>query len=124
MHARFENPLETRLAEVLIGALFPCDLGDGIEVLHDVEMIEIEMECDLGEDAWDSTPYEKIELVFEAVVMPFEDLSKREPVMLDLGSYERNAASDTVPFETFEPSMPFVRIVESVLNETVPYPRL
>jgi len=116
--------LETRLAEVLIGALFPCDLGDGIEVLHDVEMIEIEMECDLGEDAWDSTPYEKIELIFEAVAMPFEDLSKRESIALDLAAYERNSATDTMPFETFEPSVPFVRIVDSVLNETVPYPRL
>ena len=116
--------LENRLAEVLMGALFPCDLGDGIEVIHDVEMIELEMECDLGEDAWDSTPYEKIELIFEAVMMPVDDLSARERVALDLEAYERSAINDTVPFETFEPSLPFVRIVESVLNETVPYPRI
>ena len=116
--------LETRLAEVLMGALFPCDLGDGIEVVHDVEMIELEMECDLGEDAWDSTPYEKIELIFEAVAAPFEDFSARERVALDLEAYERSSVTDTLPFETYEPSLPFVRIVDSVLNETVPYPRL
>src|SRR5512135_1842799 len=57
MHVRTESALETRLAEALMSALYPCDLGDGIEVLHDVEeQIEIEMDCDLGDDAWDSAP--------------------------------------------------------------------
>ena len=42
--------LETRLAELMMAQLDPCDLGDGIEVVHDVEAIEIEMECDLGDD--------------------------------------------------------------------------
>jgi hypothetical protein len=41
--------LETRLAELLMSQLLPCDLGDGIEVLHDVESIEVEMECDLDD---------------------------------------------------------------------------
>jgi len=31
--------------------LAPCDLGDGIEVVHDVEdAVEIEMECDVDEE--------------------------------------------------------------------------
>lgn len=29
--------------------LDPCDLGDGIEVVHDVEALEVEMECDLAD---------------------------------------------------------------------------
>lgn len=32
-------------------AMFPCDLGDGIEVVHDVETIEVEMECDVDDHA-------------------------------------------------------------------------
>lgn len=43
--------LENRLAEVAMAALAPCDLGDGIEVVHDVEKLEIEMDCDLAEVA-------------------------------------------------------------------------
>ena len=43
--------LEARLAEVLMSALAPCDLGDGIEVVHDVEAIEVEMECALDDEA-------------------------------------------------------------------------
>jgi hypothetical protein len=43
--------LEVRLAELVMHQLAPCDLGDGIEVVHDVERLEIEMECDLGDDA-------------------------------------------------------------------------
>ncbi|HEY5927060.1 MAG TPA: hypothetical protein VIV11_35475 [Kofleriaceae bacterium] len=43
--------LETRLAELLLSNLAPCDLGDGIEVVHDVEDdVEIEMDCDLEDD--------------------------------------------------------------------------
>jgi len=64
---QIRNPaLETRLAESLMFALFPCDLGDGIEVVHDVEHIEIELDCDVGEDGWYSAPYERIEIEFEA----------------------------------------------------------
>jgi hypothetical protein len=65
--------LESRIAEVLMGALSPCDLGDSIEVVHDVETIEIEMDCDLAdppvaEDVGTqqfvrfSAPYERIEI--------------------------------------------------------------
>lgn len=43
--------LETRLAELVMHQLAPCDLGDGIEVVHDVERLEIEMDCDLSDDA-------------------------------------------------------------------------
>jgi hypothetical protein len=43
------SPLETRLAELLMAQLSPCDLGDGIEVVHDVEAVEIEMECDVDD---------------------------------------------------------------------------
>jgi hypothetical protein len=68
--------LETRLAEIAMNALAPCDLGDGIEVVHDVETVEIEMDCDLEiELAPDevlthqfvrfSAPYERIELQFD-----------------------------------------------------------
>jgi hypothetical protein len=44
------NMLENRLLEVLMGALSPCDLGDGIEVVHDVEAVEIEMDCVVDDD--------------------------------------------------------------------------
>jgi hypothetical protein len=42
--------LESRLAEVLMSALSPCDLGDGIEVVHDTETLEVEMECSVDEE--------------------------------------------------------------------------
>jgi hypothetical protein len=84
--------LQTRLAELLMAQLAPCDLGDGIEVVHDVEAVEIEMDCDVDDDdpedvantirfARDalgsdelgthqcvrySAPYERIELVVDA----------------------------------------------------------
>lgn len=29
--------------------LVRCDLGDGVEVIHDVESIEVEMECDVDD---------------------------------------------------------------------------
>lgn len=45
------EPLESRLAEVLMSALSPCDLGDGIEVVHDVETLEVELECMVDDDA-------------------------------------------------------------------------
>jgi hypothetical protein len=64
--------LESRIAETVMAALMPCDLGDGIEVIHDVETLEITMDCDLRapeeEDLCTqqfvrfSAPYERIEL--------------------------------------------------------------
>jgi hypothetical protein len=41
--------LEDRIAELAMAALAPCDLGDGIEVVHDVEKLEIEMDCDIAD---------------------------------------------------------------------------
>ena len=41
--------LETRLSELVMSALDPCDLGDGIEVLHDVEAVDVEMECSIDD---------------------------------------------------------------------------
>lgn len=49
MHRPTESTLESRLVEVAMRALFPCDLGDGIEVVHDVEVIQVEMDCDLDD---------------------------------------------------------------------------
>jgi hypothetical protein len=106
MHPR--TALETRLAEALMGALFPCDLGDGIEVVHDVEQIEIEMDCNLDEDAWQSAPYEKIEILFEtAPALPFEDIAA---ALLDPNAIERSPVWDTLPFTPCD------------VDETVPYP--
>src|SRR5262245_58504689 len=42
--------LEIHLTEVLMRELARCDLGDGIEVIHDVEAVEVEMDCDLEDD--------------------------------------------------------------------------
>jgi hypothetical protein len=109
---RKESALEARLAEALMFALFPCDLGDGIEVVHDVEQIEIELDCDLDDDAWYSTPYETIEIRFEpaAVAPVFETVDVRE-----LAAIERSPVWDTLPFAPIEPSD---------LHHTIPYPRI
>lgn len=42
--------LEARIAEVLMSALSPCDLGDGIEVVHETETLEVEMECSFDDE--------------------------------------------------------------------------
>jgi hypothetical protein len=107
MHPRAESPLQTRIAEVVMSALFPCDLGDGIEVVHDVEVLEIEMVCDLDDDSWYSAPYERIEIQLDpaAVAPAIEDLSSRERIaalsMLD--TVERSAVWDTLPFAPYDP---------------------
>lgn len=71
--------LELLLADLLMRDAFPCDLGDGIEVIHEVETLEIEMDCDLDDEPhrWfdeafassithpfvrESAPYERIEI--------------------------------------------------------------
>lgn len=59
--------LENRLAELMMAQLAPCDLGDGIEVVHDVEDIEIELECDLGDAAQDDAADRTLELSREAI---------------------------------------------------------
>jgi hypothetical protein len=44
------NGLQTRIAELELSVLFPCDLGDGIEVVHDVEeAIEVELDCSVDD---------------------------------------------------------------------------
>jgi hypothetical protein len=43
-------PLAAKIDEVMMSALMPCDLGDGIEVVHDVESVEVELECALDDD--------------------------------------------------------------------------
>jgi hypothetical protein len=70
--------LETRLAELVMSALSPCDLGDGIEVVHEVETIEVELECSFDDDTLVddelgthqfvrfSAPYERIEVQIDA----------------------------------------------------------
>jgi hypothetical protein len=107
MHCATEA-LEARLAEVLMWALFPCDLGDGIEVVHEVEQIEIEMDCDVEDDPAYSAPYERIELVFASnwvATLAMPDGSAFEPL----------PSTDTLPFAPFEPSQ--------LMTETTPYPR-
>jgi hypothetical protein len=93
--------LEARLAAVSLGNLDPCDLGDGIDVIHDVEMIEVEMECDL-----ESAPYERIEV--HSGVAPLDDTKPSAYVAayvasLDLGAYVRSPIMDTLPFALEEP---------------------
>ena len=55
--------LETRLTEVLMGALAPCDLGDGIEVVHDVEdAVEVEMECAVDDEDDEPAPSDTVKM--------------------------------------------------------------
>jgi len=135
MPFRTESALEIHLAELSMRDFFPCDLGDGIEVIHDVELVEIEMDC--ADD--DSAPYESIEIDYlpEPIVHAVEE---RAVVELGLNGFVRSPVWDTLPFSPFEPSavlakgtgpvacvddpdavqtMPFAR----VLAETVPYPK-
>lgn len=86
--------LEARLAEAVLRDLFPCDLGDTIEVVHDVEVLEIELECEVEP----SEAYDKLELDPPQVS---EDLA-------------------TARFaRVLEPAL-----VRETLAETVPYPRI
>jgi hypothetical protein len=50
MATRSTSSLETTLMDVLMAELAPCDLGKGIEVIHDVEAVEIEMDCEIEID--------------------------------------------------------------------------
>ncbi len=50
--------LQTRIAELELSVLFPCDLGDGIEVVHDVEAIEVELDCSLDDTRDDDAEVE------------------------------------------------------------------
>lgn len=60
--------LQSRLTELMMAQLDPCDLGDGIEVVHDVEdQIEISMECDLGGDDEPAEVDQTLELTRDAI---------------------------------------------------------
>lgn len=88
--------LETRLAELLMNQLVPCDLGDGIEVVHDVESLEVEMECDLSDNApvedrraQDASDADQtIEMTREAIDALVEDIGTHELVRFS-APYER-----------------------------------
>lgn len=113
MYAPSSAALEARLAEVVMRDLFPCDLGDATEVVHAIEVFEIEMECDVEH----SEAYETLELVWP--------------------DCERSPICDTLPFAPYEPpevaedlaTSRFARVldpalVRDTLAETVPYPRI
>lgn len=88
--------LETRLAELVMQQLMPCDLGDGIEVVHDVESLEVEMECDLSDEAPAEAPRgfegadaaRTLELTREAIEALAEDGATHEFVRFS-APYER-----------------------------------
>jgi len=138
MQPRTRSALEIRLAELPMRDFFPCDLGDDIEVIHDVELVEIEMDCD-DLDLDFSAPYESIEIEHPPAVIA---AAVEERAVLDVGpnAFVRSPIWDTMPFSPFEPSavlakgtgpvaclpdldaaqtVPFVRAAV----ETVPYPK-
>jgi hypothetical protein len=86
--------LESRLAELMMGDLAPCDLGDGIEVIHDVEAVEIEMDCALEDDETPDDLGNTIKFAREDDIgthgfvrhsAPYE----RIEIQLDAGAYRR-----------------------------------
>lgn len=113
--------------------LVPCDLGDGIEVIHDVELIEVEMECDVEDEA---AYYESIEIDHgpDAAVPVIAALERMAALGFDASAVVRSPVWDTLPFSPFETAelatgsgpvvsesaqtVPFVRVE----SETVPYP--
>lgn len=88
--------LKTRLAELLMDQLAPCDLGHGIEVIHDVDSLEVEMECDLSDDTPVEDPRaheasdaaQTLELTREAIDVIVEDVGTHEFVRFS-APYER-----------------------------------
>lgn len=91
--------------------LIQCDLGDGIEVIHDVEAIEVEMDCDLGDDLPAFTEY--TESLLKAWLEPSDDT---EPVLrhwfesdeIVTARYTRTDDDGTQPY--FRYSAPYERI--------------
>jgi hypothetical protein len=100
--------LANRLAELLMSQLLPCDLGDGIEVVHDVEAIEVEMDCDLAD------PSEQFARVEPAE--PTEPLAAPEPdpgdtvVMLKTWFDEIEVGEDAGTHQFIKLSAPYERI--------------
>jgi hypothetical protein len=94
--------LENRLAELLMSVLAPCDLGDGIEVVHDVEVVEIEMECALDDppeaagaepDAADTLPEHP---VFDELML----LATTQFIREDIGTQQ--FVRESAPYERIE----------------------
>ncbi|HEX5064431.1 MAG TPA: hypothetical protein VFV99_33880 [Kofleriaceae bacterium] len=81
MNATARPTLATRLAELVMTQLDPCDLGDGIEVVHDVEALEIEMECDVNDPApvepmpVEAAPVDDIASTFPFARQPADDVA-------------------------------------------------
>ncbi|HTR56464.1 MAG TPA: hypothetical protein VMJ10_37580, partial [Kofleriaceae bacterium] len=99
MHLPTESALETRLAELSMRDLFPCDLGDGIEVLHDVELVEITDDVDY------SAPYVSIEIEHPPPPAAVAALDERAIVELGPNPFVRSPVWDTLPFSPFEPGV-------------------
>ncbi len=104
------STLALQLAELMMRDLVPCDLGDGIEVVHDVEAVEIEMECSVD----DAPPVEPavdadLEATLEGVLElwlgptdPVDDTERvaREPFPDDAGTYQ--FVRHSAPYERIE----------------------
>lgn len=104
MHLQTEFALQDRLIEAVMRAAFPCDLGDGIEVVHDVEALEIEMECDLEEAGAYSEAYERIEIAPEPNLWlaSAEDLATARFTRVLDSSLVRDTLAETVPYPRIE----------------------
>lgn len=96
--------LDARLAELAMSALCPCDLGDGIEVVHDDdESIEIEMECDVDDD--DAPPDDAGDTIrFPMMFDPADELASttefRQVSAEDIGTHQFVRYS--APYERIE----------------------
>jgi len=102
MHAAARSSLlDARLAEIAMSALCPCDLGDGIEVVHDVESVEIEMDCDVDDDA----PLET-ELAGDTIKFSFDP----EDELVTTTEFSQVSADDVGTREFVRYSAPYERI--------------
>ena len=128
--------LEIRLAEVLLATLDPCDLGDGIEVVHDVEDdLEVEMDCDLEDDGRDAAGAVQFMFAAQPDFMPLAADADLPPALPPIPTppalppvdddavgtiqFERQAAHSE-PYERIEllgESLPFVRVSPAELHE-------
>lgn len=102
--------LQNRLAELELGALCPCDLGDGIEVVHEVEAVEVEMECALDDVP---RPLDVGAAIAEALAAEIERELFDEDHTCELEQVE----AFTMPFDREGGTHQFVR-------ESAPYERI